>query len=59
MRPKRVEPRALPCRFGLVAEPEDFGSLLKREDLLDSPKQRVAACIPGYDSSGAQTRPCG
>ena len=33
MRPKRVEPRALPCRFGLVAEPEDFGSLLKREGL--------------------------
>ncbi len=25
---------------------------------IDSPKRRGAACIPGYDSSGAQTRPC-
>ena len=24
-----------------------------------SPKPRGAACIPAYDSSGAQTRPCG
>jgi hypothetical protein len=30
-----------------------------REVRIDSPKQRGAACIPGYDSSGAQTRPCG
>jgi hypothetical protein len=29
-----------------------------REVRIDSPKQRGAACIPGYDSSGAQTRPC-
>jgi hypothetical protein len=26
---------------------------------MESPKRRIAACIPGYDSSGAQTRPCG
>ena len=30
-----------------------------REVRIGSPKQRGAACIPGYDSSGAQTRPCG
>jgi hypothetical protein len=30
-----------------------------REVKLESPKRRVAPCIPGYDSSGAQTRPCG
>ena len=30
-----------------------------REVRIDSPKRRGAACIPGYDSSGAQTRPCG
>jgi hypothetical protein len=30
-----------------------------REVRIDSPKRRVAACIPGYDSSGAQIRPCG
>ena len=30
-----------------------------REVRIDSPKRRGAACIPGYDSSGAQIRPCG
>ena len=25
---------------------------------MESPKRRIVACIPGYDSSGAQTRPC-
>src|SRR5262245_30564962 len=30
-----------------------------REVKIESPKRRVAPCIPGYDSSGAQTRPCG
>jgi len=30
-----------------------------REVKTESSKQRVARCIPGYDSSGAQTRPCG
>src|SRR5262249_20628686 len=30
-----------------------------REVKIDNPKPRNAACIPGYDSSGAQTRPCG
>jgi hypothetical protein len=30
-----------------------------REVKIDSAKPRNAACIPGYDSSGAQTRPCG
>jgi hypothetical protein len=30
----------------------------KREDRVQTPKRRIAACIPGYDSSGAQTRPC-
>ena len=30
-----------------------------REVRIDSPKRWGAACIPGYDSSGAQTRPCG
>ena len=30
----------------------------KREVRTESPK-RSTACIPGYDSSGAQTRPCG
>ena len=29
-----------------------------REVRIDSPKRRGAGCIPGYDSSGAQTRPC-
>ena len=26
---------------------------------IESPQRRGAACIPAYDSSGAQTRPCG
>jgi hypothetical protein len=30
-----------------------------REVKIEIPKRRVAPCIPGYDSSGAQTRPCG
>src|SRR5262245_8621894 len=30
-----------------------------REVKIESSKRRVAPCIPGYDSSGAQTRPCG
>jgi hypothetical protein len=30
-----------------------------REVGMESPKRRGAACIPAYDSSGAQTRPCG
>ena len=30
-----------------------------REVKIESPRRRVAPCIPGYDSSGAQTRPCG
>ena len=30
-----------------------------REVRVESPTRRSAACIPGYDSSGAQTRPCG
>jgi hypothetical protein len=29
-----------------------------RKVRVESPKPRIAACIPGYDSSGAQTRPC-
>jgi hypothetical protein len=29
------------------------------EITIESPKRRGAACIPGYDSAGAQTRPCG
>jgi hypothetical protein len=29
-----------------------------REVKIESPKRRSVACIPGYDSSGAQTRPC-
>ena len=28
-------------------------------EVRESPKPRGAACIPAYDSSGAQTRPCG
>jgi hypothetical protein len=30
-----------------------------REVRIESPKRRGAVCIPAYDSSGAQTRPCG
>ena len=30
-----------------------------REVKMESPKPRTAPCIPAYDSSGAQTRPCG
>jgi hypothetical protein len=30
-----------------------------REVKIEIPKRRVAPCIPGYDSSGAQTKPCG
>jgi hypothetical protein len=30
-----------------------------REVRIESPKRPSAACIPAYDSSGAQTRPCG
>ena len=29
-----------------------------REVKIESPKRRSVSCIPGYDSSGAQTRPC-
>jgi len=29
-----------------------------REVKIESTRRRVAPCIPGYDSSGAQTRPC-
>jgi hypothetical protein len=29
-----------------------------REVKIESPKRRSVPCIPGYDSSGAQTRPC-
>jgi hypothetical protein len=32
---------------------------LIREVRVETPKPRVAVCIPAYDSSGAQTRPCG
>ena len=32
---------------------------VNREVRIESPRRRGAACIPGYDSSGAQTRPCG
>jgi hypothetical protein len=35
------------------------GKRPNREVGIESPKPRGAACIPGYDSSGAQTRPCG
>ena len=34
------------------------GKRPNREVRMESPKRR-AACIPAYDSSGAQTRPCG
>jgi hypothetical protein len=30
-----------------------------REVKMESPKRQGAPCIPGYDSAGAQTRPCG
>jgi hypothetical protein len=30
-----------------------------RQVRVETPKRRIVACIPGYDSSGAQTRPCG
>jgi hypothetical protein len=30
----------------------------RREVKTESPRQQRAVCIPGYDSSGAQTRPC-
>jgi hypothetical protein len=30
----------------------------KRKVRVEILKPRIAACIPGYDSSGAQTRPC-
>ena len=32
---------------------------VNREVRIERPRRRSAACIPGYDSSGAQTRPCG
>lgn len=32
---------------------------VNREVRIESPRRRGTACIPGYDSSGAQTRPCG
>ena len=31
---------------------------LQRNVRVENPKRRTAACIPGYDSSGPQTRPC-
>ena len=34
------------------------GKRPNREVKMESPKRRGAACIPAYDSSGAQTRPC-
>ena len=43
--PPRSHPRTAKMRSGEVK--------------VESPKRRVAPCIPGYDSSGAQTRPCG
>ena len=30
----------------------------KRNVRVENPKRQTVACIPGYDSSGAQTRPC-
>jgi hypothetical protein len=35
------------------------GKRPNRDVRMESPKPRAAACIPAYDSSGAQTRPCG
>jgi hypothetical protein len=35
------------------------GRRLNRDVKIESSKRRSGPCIPGYDASGAQTRPCG
>ena len=43
----------------ITAPPSRTAKRPNREVRMDIPRRRGAACIPGYDSSGAQTRPCG
>ena len=43
----------------ITAPPSRTAKRPNREVRIDIPRRRSAACIPGYDSSGAQTRPCG
>jgi hypothetical protein len=43
----------------ITAPPSRTARRPNREVRIDIPRRRAAACIPGYDSSGAQTRPCG
>ena len=43
----------------ITAPPSRTAKRPNREVRIDIPRRRGAACIPGYDSSGAQTRPCG
>jgi hypothetical protein len=38
--------------------PPNTGKRPNREVRMESPNRRGTACIPAYDSSGAQTRPC-
>ena len=42
-----------------TAPPSHTAKRPNRAVRIDIPRRRGAACIPGYDSSGAQTRPCG
>ena len=43
----------------ITAPPSRTAKRPNRDVRIDIPRRRGAACIPGYDSSGAQTRPCG
>ena len=43
----------------ITAPPSRTAKRPNRAVRIDIPRRRGAACIPGYDSSGAQTRPCG
>jgi len=42
----------------ITAPPSRTAKRPNRDVRIDIPR-RATACIPGYDSSGAQTRPCG
>jgi hypothetical protein len=52
------EPELQPTITAPSSQPRT-GKRPNREVKIEIPKRRVAPCIPGYDSSGAQTRPCG
>jgi hypothetical protein len=59
--PPAVETLPLPAESTRPAPPPTRTGTRNRARAVDSesPKRAPAACIPAYDSSGAQTRPCG